>query len=232
MLKINSNYQDYYDSAIGSFADSEVVINRKDHTMHKQEVQGIIPKEFANSQWQDWDYTWNFHKDHTYSSEDIQAVGFCGHWYYFIWDEGKIRYVSFDEIVANKRNDTYWSYITKRHENVKLTDLNKIPFFQSEIFEKFGPVLFFSNLRFHHLDMSAIRYEKIHLDLTIFPQLKALNFQTQKDPFSALWELEHWFDTHARPDDAVVPVGDDLTRLKSAGFDEKTSFRKPKEKKK
>jgi hypothetical protein len=45
-----------------------------------------------------------------------------------------------------------------------------------------------------------------------------------------LWEVEHWFDTHARPDEAIVPVGDDITRLQAYGFDKKTSFRKGKEK--
>ena len=47
----------------------------------------------------------------------------------------------------------------------------------------------------------------------------------------ALWELEHWFDAHARPDEAIVPVGDDITRLEAYGFDRKTSFRKAKTKK-
>ena len=64
----------------------------------------------------------------------------------------------------------------------------------------------------------------------LFPNLKNYGFQQMKDPFTALWELEHWYDTHARPDEAIVPVGDDLTRLKAYGFDAKTSFRKSKEK--
>jgi hypothetical protein len=50
------------------------------------------------------------------------------------------------------------------------------------------------------------------------------------DPYTAMWELEHWFDSHAKPDDAIVPVGDDITRLQAYGFDKKTSFRKAKEK--
>jgi len=231
MLKINSNFQDYYDSAIGSFAESEVVINRKTKELNKRDLQPVIPADIVKRGYPEFDYVWNMHKDRTFSTCAIGAIGFCGRWYYFIWDEGKIRYVTFDMIVENHATTTFWSFVTRRRESVKLVDLNTIPFFQSEIFEKYGPVLYFPSIKFQYLDNSSIRYEGQQMDLVVFPELKSMNFQTQKDPFSALWELEHWYDTHARPDDAKVPVGDDLTRLKSAGFDAKTSFRKPKEKK-
>ena len=69
------------------------------------------------------------------------------------------------------------------------------------------------------------------LKIEVWPELKAVSFYKVKDAYTALWEIEHWYDSHARPDEAVVPVGDDVTRLKAAGFDAKTSFRKPKEKK-
>ena len=69
-----------------------------------------------------------------------------------------------------------------------------------------------------------------NMEMVIWPELKAYKFQAVKDPYTALWEVEHWFDTHARPDEAIVPVGDDITRLQAYGFDKKTSFRKGKEK--
>ena len=59
--------------------------------------------------------------------------------------------------------------------------------------------------------------------------MKDYDFQKIKDPYTALWEIEHWLDSHPRPDESVVPVGDDITRLQAYGFDSKTSFRKPKE---
>lgn len=68
------------------------------------------------------------------------------------------------------------------------------------------------------------------MEMIIWPELKTYKFQAVKDPYTALWEVEHWFDTHARPDEAIVPVGDDITRLQAYGFDKKTSFRKGKEK--
>lgn len=71
---------------------------------------------------------------------------------------------------------------------------------------------------------------KLKMNIDVWPTLKDHQFIQVKDPYSALWEIEHWFDSHARPDEAIVPVGDDITRLQAYGFDKKTSFRKAKEK--
>jgi hypothetical protein len=109
----------------------------------------------------------------------------------------------------------------------ELNDPNKIKEWNTDIFEKYGPVIVipeYEGINKWHMNTQHETYKA-----QLFPNLKNYGFQQMKDPFTALWELEHWYDTHARPDEAIVPVGDDLTRLKAYGFDAKTSFRKSKE---
>lgn len=102
--------------------------------------------------------------------------------------------------------------------------MNKSSFFTKDLFEKFGPILLIEELVLH-------KYMKENsIPIVVYPTLKDYDFITVKDPYTLLYELEHWYDTHARPDEAVVPVGDDITRLQAYGFDKKTSFRKAKEK--
>ena len=75
MLKINSNFSDYYDCAIGSFVDSDVTINRKN-----EKVKVNIFNEFPNSILQNlkmYDYSWSYHKHSVYGANMIHCVGFC-----------------------------------------------------------------------------------------------------------------------------------------------------------
>lgn len=107
-------------------------------------------------------------------------------------------------------------------KNPEITD-----FWKDEIFEKYGPVFLVM------IPQANKYFPPLVSDIHIFknPNLIKIGFQSVKDPFTALYEINNWLDSHARPDDAIVPVGDDITRLKAYGFDAKTSFRKAKEKK-
>jgi len=211
-LKIYSKFQDYYDSALGSFMESDVEFNRTTSTV---KVKSNDVENLGN-----FDGRWNIHKDRTYSHSIIHMVGFCGKWYFLAQksnEDPTLCYVTFEEIKDNAEHNGFW--FSKKN----LINPNDSKYWNTEIFEKYGPILYIEELKLN------TRWKTNNgFSMTIFPNLKDLNFQTQKDPYSALWELEHWYDTHARPDDAVVPVGDDLTRIKAAGFDTKTSFRKMK----
>lgn len=211
MLKLYSSFQDYYDSALGCFVDSDVVINRKSKT--EKLLISDIPTEFKEAH-----YTMYVKDCRTIKSEPIILIGVCGTWYYRYYDEKNIKYkyLTYDEIVNNNKK-SYWFYRTQK-------DLNKSSFFTKDLFEKFGPILLIEELVLH-------KYMKENsIPIVVYPTLKDYDFITVKDPYTLLYELEHWYDTHARPDEAVVPVGDDITRLQAYGFDKKTSFRKAKEK--
>lgn len=225
-MKIFSKFQDYYDSALGSFLDSDVAVYRKTSTIN------IPYKEIPRLG--NYDFSYEVVKDingrKQYGKLPIHMIGFCGTWYFFVYAQdrrgffNKLEYKTFDEIVENNRqNSIFYGY----NSNKGVTDPNKEPGWK-EIFEKYGPVLYID--KYDPPGEYYRQFSNINMETVIWPELKAYKFQAVKDPYTALWEIEHWFDTHARPDEAVVPVGDDITRLQAHGFDKKTSFRKGKEK--
>lgn len=238
MLKINSNFSDYYDCAIGSFVDSDVTINRKN-----EKVKVNIFKEFPNSILKNlkmYDYSWSYHKNSIYGANTIHCVGFCGKWYYWVWVDVKDkngdinaerRYITFDEIIENEKKNSMFSFINKYNDlSNDRRDLNNDEFFTKDIFEKYGPIVYC-----HDMDLSRLAsfyriVEDRCIEIEKFPNLKELGFSKVVDPYTALNTLEHWYDVKARQDEVEVPVGDDITRLQAHGFDKKTSFRKAKEK--
>lgn len=226
-MKIFSKFQDYYDCALGSFTESDVTVSRKHSVVEERYETMPDMKEF--------DGFWRFRRkgqcNFLYGSTHIHMVGFCGTWYFYIWDSDDkdnmfLRYVTFDEIV---KNNTDISMLRWKGKDQEFRDPNKEKYWQ-ELFEKYGPVLY---CRFCPLPRYCVPFansEKLNMKIDVWPTLKEHKFIQVKDPYSALWEIEHWFDSHARPDEAIVPVGDDITRLQAYGFDKKTSFRKAKEK--
>lgn len=225
-MKIFSKFQDYYDSALGSFLDSDVAVYRKTSTINVPYKE--IPR-LGN-----YDFSYEVVKDingrKQYGKLPIHMIGFCGTWYFFVYAQdrrgffNKLEYKTFDEIVENNRqNSIFYGY----NSNKGVTDPNKEPGWK-EIFEKYGPVLYIE--KYDPPGEYYRQFSNINMETVIWPELKTYKFQAVKDPYTALWEIEHWFDTHARPDEAVVPVGDDITRLQAYGFDKKMSFRKGKEK--
>lgn len=192
-----------------------------------------------------YDYSWSYHKKSCFGSNVLHAIGFCGKWYYWLWVEvpdkdnyythHERRYVTFDEIVENEKKNSMFSYMFKYHDLANnLRDLNKDEFFSKELFEKYGPILYIDDMDLSRMQQTAMvgRKESVLLEIENFLNLKELGFSKIVDPYTALWELEHWYDSHARPDEAIVPVGDDITRLQAYSFDKKTSFRKAKHEKK
>lgn len=236
-MKINSNYQDYYDSALGSFLSSEVVINRKEKEVEIGKTEFPILCYNRIPDWQAEKQTVEYNGRKTTKGYPITLIGFCGQWF-FHWQKGHLtddfrdvtehKYVTYDELLKDHQEHTICYNWMKSCKIEKLNDPNKIKEWNTDIFEKYGPVIVIHEYEGINKWQKNTQYETYKAQL--FPNLKNYGFQQMKDPFTALWELEHWYDTHARPDEAIVPVGDDLTRLKAYGFDAKTSFRKSKEK--
>lgn len=238
MLKINSNFSDYYDCAIGSFVDSDVTINRKN-----EKVKVNIFNEFPNSILKNlkmYDYSWSYRRRSIYGVNMIHCVGFCGKWYYWVWVDVKDkngcinaerRYITFDEIIENEKKNSMFSFMNKYHDlSNDRRDLNNDEFFTKDIFEKYGPIIYCSDMDLSRLASFYSRAEDRCIEIEKFPNLKELGFSKVVDPYTALNTLEHWYAVQARPDEVEVPVGDDIVRLQAYGFDKKTSFRKAKEK--
>lgn len=101
-----------------------------------------------------------------------------------------------------------------------------------EIFHKYGPILYVecnSSRSLYYKNLSYVKVEDYYTIQT-YPDLKALRFVKVMDPYTIMFKLDQWLNNQAVPDEAIVPVGDDITRLQAYGFDKKTSFRKGKEK--
>ena len=272
-MKINSKFKDYYDCALGSFIDSDVVFNRTP----KIEAHHVMDFPSLGE-----DFDGLLHSPRSYLAEhkgllvvdpmlihfELYSlwVGFCGKYYPFVTPSGTVGEMVWSkyskaaiedpmstELKGFFRDSVRWNVEPSDFDTVSLYSrfdvdfkrsiglkMDKVPlrhefqnpeeamFWKDEAFEKFGPIFMavFPVQTKYVNDMDKKR-------IWIFknPCLKSLGFQKVMDPYTALWTLESWLDSHARPDDAIVPVGDDLTRLKAYGFDPKTSFRKTKEKK-
>ena len=274
MIKINSKFKDYYDSAIGSFPDSDVVYNRT------PAIESYDPRELP-SLGEDFD-------GRLYSAESFVRdcdpdrvlklnpngrfelysfwVGFAGHYYPFVaaggtfgemvWSrldpeaiKDPLNYLNwgsfFDPAVRRNVMPTSFETVKRyssfeidfdRHCGIKIPSkiLNKefqnpeeAEFWKDQAFDKFGPIFM---AVFPVQSKYTLNRDKRRIWIFKNICLKSIGFQKIMDPYRALLSLENWLDSHARPDDAVVPVGDDITRIKAYGFDPKTSFRKGKEK--
>ena len=62
-------------------------------------------------------------------------------------------------------------------------------------------------------------------DIIEYPSLEALGVNKVIDAKDIWLMLSEWLGTRITENEPIVPVGDDKTRIKSAGFDLKTSFR-------
>lgn len=275
MIKINSKFKDYYDSAIGSFPDSDVVYNRT------PEIVSYDPRELpslgedfdgrlysAESFLRDCDPDRMLKLIPTSSHLELYSfwVGFAGHYYPFVaaggtfgemvWSrldpgaiEDPMNYLNwgsfFDPGVRRNVMPTSFETVKRyssfeidfdRHCGIKIPAkvLNKefknpeeTEFWKDEAFDKFGPIFM---AVFPVQSKYTLNRDKRRIWIFKNICLKSIGFQKIMDPYRALLSLENWLDSHARPDDAVVPVGDDITRIKAYGFDPKTSFRKGKQK--
>jgi hypothetical protein len=267
-MKIYSKFKDYYDSALGSFTESEARFNRspelcflsyKDHRELGKNFDGMIGSNRGFME----DHPELFRKD---ISDKLRLaaqlysfwIGFCGKYYPFVTPSGSIGDIvrgNSKEAAAKLYPEMIRDGVTWTCEPSTFEDLRKYSsytldfmrhcglkpnsdgdyknpeeceYWRDEAFEEFGPIFL---MIYPVIAYTCRQAEQKAITIVKNPRLQTFGFQKVKDPFTALWEIENWIDSHARPDDAVVPVGDDLVRIKSHGFDPKTSFRRAKREK-
>lgn len=176
-MKIFSKFQDYYDSALGSFLDSDVAVYRKTSTIN------VPYKEIPHLG--NYDFSYEVVKDingrKQYGKLPVHMIGFCGTWYFFVYAQdrrgffNKLEYKTFDEIVENNRqNSIFYGY----NSNKGVTDPNKEPGWK-EIFEKYGPVLYIE--KYDPPGEYYRQFSNINMETVIWPELKAYKFQAVKD---------------------------------------------------
>lgn len=217
-MKLYSNFKDYYDSAIGSFIDSDVVIEREHSTATEYYRDMPDMKSFDG----EYDVVKQLAYGTQYCFEQLHMIGFCGTWYFYVIVNDKPKYVSFDEIVENNSKVLWYN---KADEFVNPNDSQ----YWKSLFDKYGPVLYCAYRKPAKYVTGQKKNQSV-MQIDIWPELKSRNFIQMKDSYTAMWELEQWYDSRAKPDEAIVLVGDDIVRLQAYGFDKKTSFRKAKEK--
>lgn len=242
-MKIYSKFQDYYDSALGSFIESDVTYNRNTEwdSVSIKDVP-LLGGEFFP--------VYNTYSEIAGKTVQIEnrlvLIGFCGKYYYGLCDMDSIndddaepvidfvnQYISFEEFEEARMHpwkhllDDKFSKFLKK-QNIELFNPEKTDWWKDEAFEKYGPVFIVIYPKISRYTSWYKKEPKIRIIKN--PCLKNIAFSHILDPFMCLYHINEWLDSHARPDDAVVPVGDDITRLQAYGFDKKTSFRKPKEK--
>lgn len=262
-MKIYSKFKDYYDSALGSFLESEVIFNRstelsflsyKDHKELGKDFDGRI----TSNQGFMLNHPDLFRKEISDKFRlDTQLysfwIGFCGKYYPFVTPSGSIGEIVhgdskeaatnlYPEMIRDgvrwtcepttfedvrKYSSFSWDFMSKCGIKPTLDEDFKNPeeceYWKDRAFEDFGPIFL---MIYPVIAYTCRQAENKAIIIVKNPRLQTFGFQKVKEPFTALWEIESWIDSHARPDDAVVPVGDDLVRIKSHGFDPKTSFRK------
>ena len=187
-MKIYSKFQDYYDSALGSFMASEVVVNRKQSSVQVPYKDMESLGDFRG----EWNYIEKVKFGTSYGGKPISMIGFCGHWYFFKHnklldsigiDKSSIEYKTFDEIKTNNEKNGLFGQVTKNYINPD--NLSS----WSNLFEKYGPVLFIKEYN------PPARYWNTNtnknMSIEIWPELKQYKFQLVKDTFTALWEIEH-----------------------------------------
>lgn len=272
MMKINSKFRDYYDSALSSFMESDVVFNRNPEVLVfslvdlpslGEDFNGLLSSTKSYLKDNPYLTKFMFGRDQLYTF----WLGFCGEYYPFVTFGRHIAELvrsDYDRAVLNdpakyyKLSDFFYKmdiWNTERTDfetvkkyskygldfcrtiGVRMSDKyckfdcknpKETEFWKDEAFNKFGPIFIaIFPVQTKYISDS----DKRRIWIFKNPCLKDIGFQRYMDPFTTLWTIENWIDQHARPDDAVVPVGDDITRLQAYGFDKKTSFRKMKEKK-
>ena len=217
-MNIYSNFKDYYDCAIGAFVESDVKIVRKQNKVFEYYRDMPDMKLFDGK----YDAVERLDRGTQYKFEQIRMIGFCGTWYFYVVLNEEIVYKTFEEIV---QNNAKVCWLNKTEGFVNPNDCE----YWKRLFDKYGPVLHCKYKKPALYDTGRKKNQQI-MEIEVWPELKSHKFIQVKEPFTAMWELEHWFDSHAKPDEILVPVGDDIVRLQAYGFDKKTSFRKAKEK--
>ena len=251
-MRLQSPFKDYYDGAIniGGAPDPRdplyIRITKKfemrdlSEKVKKRIKKWGWPKSFTNKKTKNG-------KEYSFSICSFGCVFFCGKMYQFA--ETRKVIIPFSEIAETR---ICWSLdeLKAQVDNAGLKDkfqefLESRPIYSPATNEKIFEIFFTKGMP-DNKDINGImespivlvkgddyynwgRYASI---ITINPKLVDLRFASVLDPYTLAQELGMYYDAKfsMEKENPMVNVSD-IDRLKAHGFDPKTSFRKPKEKK-
>ena len=216
-MKIYSNFQDYYDGSVAQFRDDNIAWVRKDET-----CSATLPSTIAG-------YVRMLHRDWTMARSDLkegvektisfEIVGFCGRFYPFVreMNNDKTTFIYGDDILKTLPTRSYTRFGSSRASRVKqhrqvLKTIHECHDDTIFIDENTPSFHFYSNIIGESICIKN-------------PNLSELKFFRQINPWFAMIDLSAYFSSIlTRHDD--IPEADNKTKIKAAGFDLKTSFRK------
>jgi len=223
-MNIHSKFHDYYDGVVAQYRDDTIHWNRKEDRVPVPEVPTIV-KEWVRSRLSQWSNLMRVRVDYV-----TDAIGVCGKYYpmlriiktgeptQYIYDKEKILDV-LDGLV-----DARGSYFNRMRKGIR----NKRAHILTQL----------SDLRDDQLFIDAkspILYVKGNVSDSKFILIKDANlsnieFYKCVDSWQMMTELSAYFGTVlTKADD--IPEPDNKTKIVSAGFDLKSSFRKSPESK-
>lgn len=209
-MKIISKYKDYYDYLQGIYGvDEKLVLDRREFCTTLSFSEGPAIKTFYIGEWMVQGliigrqiYFGDDIKQFTVKKEPQPSK-----WYR--------RYFS-----GNKTEDENWA-IPSNYYRTNLRCLKKPKFLgdNSPTWKLDCPIL-----------LSVGLWEGANLklddsDFCSFPILTDYSIQKVFTPKEIWLLLSEWLSKRVTKNEPDVPIGDDMTRLKNAGFDTKTSFR-------
>lgn len=216
-MKIYSKFKDYYDMALVSFIESEVNYNRETKI-----ISGYNKLPFLG----DNVLRWHIKEGRVYSDKPNKLLGVNGKWFIINTEINSV--VTMSECMKNYKENALCNFLT---DNLTKESLDVV--LGKTLFEEFKVPLILIEVEKYPLFGLKNNPDKNGVyTLTLNPNIKELFPEPNKimDSFTMLYEIESFLNNLAVPDEAIVPVGDDITRLQAYGFDKKTSFRKCKEK--
>lgn len=213
-MKIISKYKDYYDFLKGIYGeDPKLVLDRTKFESLPYPPSNYDILNFFVGEWQvqclyfDGKYYWgkDLIENFKPAPKEYQLSGKYQKWYRDIAD-------------INKASNYYSLEIPSRRFSQKNTErisVLKNPVFigdKSPTWKEDCPIL-------------LSKYTTYLDGFLRFPKLDDFAFSKIMEPHDIWIKLTEWLSKRVTMNEPEVPVGDDKTRLISAGFDPKTSFR-------
>jgi len=222
-MNIHSKFHDYYDGVVAQYRDDAIHWNRKEEQITNPNVPVEI-KRWAQSRLSRWT---NLMRDHVDYTTDV--VGICGKFYpllriveskkptQFIYDRQKILDVLEDVAISRGHYYAQTRKGIRLKQEYSLDELQELRNDQLFIDAK-SPIILFKS---HTIKGGYITVKDANLS--------NIEFYKCIDSWQMMTELSAYFGTVlTREDD--IPEPDNKTKIVSAGFDLKSSFRKSKDK--
>ncbi len=207
-MRIISKFKDYYDAVWYNTGQGDIFVREKKSIDYK-------PDEGLSDFLRQLSWHYDDHKDKSFS-----VVFFCEEVFVLEYDCEFVNGSYHRHVMGKCIDKARTRYITTDKLPIRKSFLGNYDFKLSE-----------NTIEKLHTDLQSpiIIWDRYDRDFKINQNLSHIHFGMVYGPNEAFQRIEMFNSNFLfRKDDAIVPVGDDKTRIVAAGFDLKTSFRKSK----